>query len=70
VAVKVMSNVPAAVYVCGAVGVVLDVGADPSPQLNTYCDAGADTVAFAVTVRGGVVIVALMLAVTAVTNTT
>jgi hypothetical protein len=52
------------------VGVVLDVAADPSPQLNTYCDAGAETVAFAVTVRGGVVIVALTLAVTAVTNTT
>ena len=70
VAVKVMSYVPAAVYVCGAVGFVDVVGADPSPQLNWYCEAGADTVAVAVTVRGGVVIVALTVAVTAVTSTT
>jgi hypothetical protein len=65
-----MSNVPAAVYVCGAVAVVVVVLGVISPQLQTYCVAGADTVAVAVTVRGGVVIEALTVAVTAVTSTT
>jgi hypothetical protein len=52
------------------VAVVVVVLGVISPQLQTYCVTGADAVAVAVTVRGGVVIVALTVAVTAVTNTT
>jgi len=65
-----MSNEgPTAVYVCGAVALVVVVLAVISPQLQTYCVTGADTVAVALTVRPEV-IEALTVAVTAVTCTT
>jgi len=66
-----MLYVPAAVYVCGAEdGLVPVVGADPSPQANWYCVTDPDTVPVAVTVRGAVDMVAVTLAVAAVTSTT
>ena len=71
VAVIVMPQFPAPVYVCCAVGLAPVVLGCPSPQLNEYDVAGTDVVAVAVTVRGGVVTVALTVAVgAAVTMTT